>query len=172
MIRYHSASEADEAAEPPPSEKRPAARVLSALTWVVLSLVLAVWAAVGAVFWIPLLIRAMLRFSLNLVGAVLEGQKPVMSARQLKDALSFYRRGFVVAVEVVMGEETEVERAESGEVTSGTRLLLEALWAVLVWYLILLWAGGIEASPMDLWGWFSSIPWREHFGDLVQRFKV
>jgi hypothetical protein len=49
---------------------------------------------------------------------------------------------------------------------------MEVLWAILVWYFIFLALGWIQASPVDLWDWFFSIPWREHFGDLVQRFRV
>lgn len=144
-------------------------KVLNGITWGILSVVLALWAVVGALFWIPLLIRAMLRFSISLIEASFEGQKPVEAARVLKNAVSFYRRGFVVAVEAVTGKGTD-ER-ESGPTTEN-RLLMEVLWALLVWYFIALFLGWIQASPVDLWDWLVSIPWGEHFSDLVQRFRV
>ena len=137
------------------------------ITWVILSVVLLVWAVVGAIFWIPLLLRAMLRFSISLIEAIFEGHKPTRAAKILRDAVSFYRRGFVVAVEVVTRE--PVDQREEGTVTEN-RLLLEFLWALLVWYFIFLLFGRIQASPVDLVDWFFSIPWADYFRDLVGRF--
>ncbi len=139
------------------------------LTWVILTIVLVIWAVVGVVFWIPLLLRAMLRFSISLIEAMFEGHKPTAAAKVLRDAVSFYRRGFVVAVEVVTRE--QIDRRDEGPVTEH-RLLMEVLWALLVWYFIFLFFGWIQASPLDLVDWFFSIPWAEYFGDLVQRFRV
>lgn len=167
-VTYRSAAEPEEERSSPP-RTTPSARVLTALTWGILFLVLVVWAVVGAIFWIPLLIRAMLRFSINLIEASFEGRRPTSAARVLKDAVSFYRRGFVVAVEVVVGDLTEEDR---GQDTMENRLLLEVLWAILVWYFILLAFGWIQASPLDLWDWFTSIPWGDHFADLIQRFRA
>lgn len=137
------------------------------ITWAILAVVLLVWAVVGAIFWIPLLLRAMLRFSISHIEAIFEGHKPAEAARILRDAVSFYRRGFVVAVEVVTRE--PVDRREEGPVKEN-RLLLEFLWALLVWYFIFLLFGWIQASPMDLVDWFFSIPWADYFRDLVGRF--
>ena len=144
-------------------------KAFSVLTWLILSVVLLVWAVVGAVFWIPLLLRAMLRFSISLIEAMFEGHKPAKAAEILRDAVGFYRRGFVVAVEVVTRE--QIDRREEGPVTEN-RLLLEVLWALLVWYFIFLLFGWIQASPLDLIDWFFSIPWADHIRDLVDRFKV
>ena len=168
VINYSSAGGPGEE-QAPKSDNKAANKILTGLTWVILFLVLSVWAVIGVVFWIPLLIRAMLRFSINLIEAAFEGQKPTSSGKVLKDAVNFYRRGFVVAIEVVMGEEVQEDREET---TTENRFLLEVLWAIFVWYFIFLWFGWIQASPVDLWDWFVSIPWREHFGDLVQRFSV
>ena len=144
-------------------------KAFSVLTWVILSVVLLVWAVVGAVFWIPLLLRAMLRFSISLIEAMFEGHKPTKAAKILRDAVSFYRRGFVVAVEVVTRE--QIDHREEGPVTEN-RLALEFLWALLVWYFIFLLFGWIQASPLDLIDWFFSIPWADHIRDLIDRFKV
>jgi len=144
-------------------------KAFTVLTWVILSVVLLVWAVVGAVFWIPLLLRAMLRFSISLIEAMFEGHKPTKAAKILRDAVGFYRRGFFVAVEVVTRE--PIDRREEGPVTEN-RLLLEVLWALLVWYFIFLLFGWIQASPLDLIDWFFSIPWADHIRDLIDRFKV
>jgi hypothetical protein len=137
--------------------------VFLVLTWVILVVVLVVWALVGAIFWIPLLIRAMLRFCLSLIEAMFEGHKPTTAARILRDAVSFYKRGFTVAIEVVTGE--EIEDSKEGRVKEN-RLLLEVLWALLVWYFIFLLFGWVQASPLDLLDWFLAIPWADHLRDL------
>jgi hypothetical protein len=142
-------------------------RIFTVLTWVVLFVVLLVWAFVGAIFWIPLILRAMLRFSISLIEAMFEGHKPSTAAKILRDAVSFYRRGFVVAVEVVTRE--QVREDEEGPVAQH-RLLWEVLWALLIWYFIFLVFGWIQASPLDLVDWFFSIPWADHLRDLVGRF--
>ncbi len=167
MISYNQRAEPGEV-RVKPVERRPAEKVLKALTWAILSVVLAIWAVIGAVFWIPLMIRAMLRFSINLIEAAFEGRRPAAAAKVLRDAVSFYRRGFLVAIEAVMGD--SMDRGEV-EATTENRLLLEVLWAILVWYFLFLFLGWIQASPADLWDWFSSIPWGDHLGDLVQRFR-
>jgi hypothetical protein len=166
----------DEAAEDGPAEgkqetpfSKVANYILVGLTWAILGIVLAVWALVGMVFWIPLLLRAMLRFSLSLLEAVFEGQRPTDSARILRDAVSFYRRGFVVAVEAVTKEDLEEQR---GQPMDGNRLVLEVVWAVVVWYLIFLWWGWVQTSPVDVWNWFVGLPWRETAANLLERLGL
>jgi len=162
-IYYHQIEEPELEQEPP--VQKAANRLFSVITWAILFVLLAVWAIVGAFFWIPLLLRAMLRFSLGLVQSVFVGQRPDGSARILRDSVSFYRRGFVVAVETVTREKIDGESKEDPQ--TGNRLLLELIWAVPVWYLILFAMGWIQASPLDLWNWFAEIRWSEMLGSLI-----
>jgi hypothetical protein len=166
----------DEPAEETPGEDRSESQfakvanyILVGLTWAILVIVLAVWALMGMVFWIPLLLRAMLRFSINLLEAVFEGQRPTDSARILRDAVSFYRRGFVVAVEAVTKENLAEKR---GQPMDGNRLVMEVVWAVLIWYFIFLWWGWVQTSPLDVWNWFVGLPWRETFASLLARLGL
>ena len=130
---------------------------------VVLGVALLIWAVVGAIFWIPLLIRALFRFSISLAEAMFEGHKPARAARTLLDAVNFYRRGFIVAIELVTRE--QIYEDEEGPVKEN-RLLTEFLWALVVWYFIFLLLGLIQTSPFDLLDWFLSVPWAEHMRDL------
>lgn len=156
VARYHTVEEPEP--EPETPVHRTVNRTFAAITWAVLFLVLAVWAVVGALFWIPLLFRAMILFSLRLVQSVFVAQRPEGAARILRDAVSFYKRGFIVAVEVVTREELEPDARDPD---TGNLLLSEILWAFLVWYLILLGLGWIRYSPLDLWTDFLAIPWAE-----------
>ena len=154
--------------EPEPEPEAPVTRTvnrtLQAITWFILVIVLAVWALVGALFWIPLLLRAMIIFSLRLVQSVFVGQRPKGAARLLRDSVSFYKRGFVVAVEVVTREEIEPDARDPD---TGNLLFSEILWAALIWYLILLGLGWIQYSPLDLWRDFLAIPWAEMWAAAV-----
>jgi hypothetical protein len=144
-------------------------KIFQVLTWAILAVVLLVWAVVGAIFWIPLLLRAMLRFSISLIEAMFVGQRPTQAAKILRDSVHFYRRGFVVAVEVVTREDVPDERKQPAV---ESRLLFEVFWAALVWYLVFLWMGWIQTSPLDVWHWFVSIPWREAFAGVLERFGL
>jgi len=168
VIHYHLIEELDPDQVVASGPKKTVNRIFVAITWVILVLVLAVWTVVGALFWIPLLIRAMFRFSLRLLQSVLVGQRPEGAARVLRDAVSFYRRGFVVAIESVTREEIEGEREDP---QTGNRLLLELLWAIPIWYLVLFAAGWIQASPADLWHWFTDIQWSAALGSLIDWFR-
>jgi hypothetical protein len=168
VVYYHQSE------EPAPAQVAPvqkaANRIFTAITWAILIVVLAVWSVVGALFWIPLMLRAMFRFSLSLVQSVFVGQRPDHAARILRDSVSFYRRGFVVAIETVTGEEIDGETKEDPH--TGNRLLLELLWAVPVWYLIFFAMGWVQASPVDLWNWFLAIQWSEILGSLIDWVRV
>ena len=143
-------------------------KAFAGVTWAILAIVLAVWAVVGAVFWIPLMLRTVLQFSLSQLKSVFVAERPEGAARALQSAVSFYRRGFVVAFEVIMREEID---GEAKDPETGNRLLLEFLWAVPVWYVILLGVGLIQASPADLWNALGSIEWGQLLGSLFDWFR-
>lgn len=134
------------------------------LTWVVLSICLAVWTVTGFFLWIPRLLRAMVLFSLALIQSTVVDASGEDAARGLRSAASFYWRGFLVAVESV--------RATKGEDSSGSwgiereLFLRELAWALVVWYPLLWWVGFVEWTPADLWQSIQGIPWTE-MGTLV-----
>jgi hypothetical protein len=158
----------EEAESRPPPPLTAVNRVFSVITWAVLGIVLALWLVVGAVFWIPLLLRAVIRFSFSLLHAVLLGHQPTAAARVLRDSVSFYKRGFVAAVEAVTKEELDGETDGPG---MGKRLLAELLWAMPVWYLILFGAGWLDVSPVDMWVWITSIEWSQVLGTVTAWFR-
>ncbi len=161
--------------EPTASEKwaaqGPTEKVMNGLTWAILLICLAIWAVIGAVFWIPLILRTMVRFSAAMAPAMLADKKPVRAARMLRGAVSFYRRGFEVAVDVVTREPRH-GRADAGEDggLSGKELLNEFAWAALIWYGILLFFGAIEQTPIDMWYWIAGIQWNEALFQPIMEF--
>lgn len=160
-LRYRAPSEPE--AEVPDVPPGLGAKVMRLLTWLILVLLLLGWAVVGAVFWLPLVLRTMFGFSVALIQATMEGSKPTAAARMLKDAVGFYRRGFVVAVEAVMGPEDEEDQRRGGGV-DGRRLVKELAWASLAWYAVFLLAGVDLPTPIELFNGFVGLPW----GDWVQ----
>jgi hypothetical protein len=141
-------------------------RIVLWLTWAILGVVLFVWAIIGAIFWLPLLVRTMVRFSVSLVQSTMDAERPEGPARTLRDAVSFYRRGFVVAIDAVMREDTASEGTTRREYIDRHRLTREALWALAIWYPILWWLG-IAWSPAELWSWIAGLPWGEALGSLA-----
>lgn len=120
------------------------------LTWVVLAVCLGLWAVVGFVLWVPLLVRAILSFSLSLSQSMLVGDRPYEAGRILMDSVGFYRRGFSVAVSSIRGRASDEERPTS-QGLSAPDLAFEIIWAGVVWYVILSSLGIIPLSPVDLW---------------------
>lgn len=152
--------------EPTAAEKwaaqGPTEKVMNGLTWAILLICLAFWAVIGAVFWIPLILRTMVRFSAAMAPAMLADKKPIRAAQMLRGAVSFYRRGFEVAIDVVT-KEPKRDRSEAGEDggLSGMQFLNELAWAALIWYAILLFFGFIDVTPIDMWYWVAGIQWTE-----------
>lgn len=143
-------------------------QLLRGLTWAILAVVLFVWAIFGAIFWVPLILRSMVMFSITLIEATLEGKKPGVAARILRDSVTFYKRGFVVATDVILRDEVG---PGSKERPSEGRLLPEILWAVVIWYFILLFLGFIETSPIDAFNWWVSLPWGEAVETLIDPLR-
>ena len=159
-VRRYSIIDPDTGA--PVQAEAPKGRVHKAirgLTWAILGVCLALWAVVGFLFWVPLLLRSMLEFTLALIQSMLEGARPVQAGRVLRDTVDFYRRGFLVAIEAVFGKLPEPERSQHP--MSGSRVVMEIGWALLVWYAVLLMAGVVETTPADLWRGAAEFPWGE-----------
>lgn len=141
-------------------------RVLHWFTLGILAVVLAVWAVVGAIFWLPILLRTMVRFSLALVQSTMDDERPEGSASMLRNAVGFYRRGFVVAIEAVLREEPLREGRIRKERIDGRRMMKELAWAVVIWYFVL-WGLGVAWSPGEIGAWIWAWPWGEAFGSLL-----
>ncbi len=135
------------------------------LTWGILSVCLALWAVVGFVFWIPLLLRSMIQFSLALSQSMLQGTRPDEAGRILRDTVGFYRRGFTVAISAVFGEAPARKKAVKTRL-SVKEVTFEFVWTAVVWYGILLALGVVETTPVDLWNATVALPWGEWWQGL------
>jgi hypothetical protein len=142
------------------SEESPFADLSRTLQWVGLGISLLMWGVIGFLLWIPLLVRATFSFSVSLVHATLTTQTADRAGMVLKDAINFYRRGFMVAIDAVHGtakanpDDLPMERG----VSFGSAIN-ELVWALVSWYSLLLFVGIVETSPLDLWRVIASQPW-------------
>lgn len=127
------------------------------LTVGILAVCLGLWALIGFFFWVPVLVRSMLRFSVALIQSMLEGTAPFESGRVLRESVDFYRRGFAVAIGAVLGDLPDGQR--HGSKVGTRRFLKEIAWALVVWYVLLLAVGVVEFSPLDLWRFVVGYPW-------------
>ena len=160
--------EEEETREPQPLRQAKGAvnLVFKIATAIILVAILLVWLVVGVIFWLPWILRASFLFVLSLMESTFQGTKPTEAAKVLRDAVSFYKRGFEVAIDMVTREELDEDEENEAVRPEGGRLLREMVWAAVVWYFILLWVGTIQFSPLDFWEWLRSIQWGELAGAL------
>jgi len=102
--------------------------LVKAVMFFVLLVTLIVWAVVGFVFWIPLLVRATTIFALALLPAAFNRQDIGGLHDLLEEASSFYFRGFHSAIAVLN------ESGGYGDVDVGIgRIVVEILWTTAFW---------------------------------------
>lgn len=136
--------------EPDAARDGPVDSALHYLTRAVLGVCLVLWAILGFALWVPLLIRAIISFSLSLSQSMLAGSRPDAAGRILYDAVGFYRRGFTVAIDSFLGGPS-TEGPQARHRLSFVDFAFEIVWATLVWYVLLAAVGIVETSPVDLW---------------------
>ena len=156
-----------ELGDAPPKPKGTVQRSVRTLTWAILGVCLALWGIIGFLFWVPLLLRSSLRFTLALIQSMLQGTRPHEAGRILYETVDFYRRGFLVAIEAVFGKMPEPDQAH-GPMPAG-RFVIEIGWAIVFWYAVLLLIGVVETTPADLWRAVVEYPWGERLGQLLDR---
>ncbi len=76
-------------------------KLIGIIMWLVLLVVGIIWAIVGLLLWIPLLVRVTTVFSAMVIHATVTGQKPDALRSHLESACRFYPEGFRIAFEVV-----------------------------------------------------------------------
>jgi len=127
------------------------------LEWIVAGICCAVWSVLGLVFWLPVLLGAMLHFSVAHVQAMLDGQVPMAAGAGLRAAASFYHRGFAAALDVARKSNGSATgpvlstRSRAGGGNRG-RLLRAAGWALATWYAALLVVGVVDWPHVELAG--------------------
>ncbi|HSG48893.1 MAG TPA: hypothetical protein VLA43_13825 [Longimicrobiales bacterium] len=141
-------------------------RAVRYLTWGILAVCLALWAVVGFIFWIPLVLRSILHFSFALSQSMLQGTEPVEAGRVLRETVGFYRRGFTVAIDAVFG--TPKKKQQPAVRLSLRHLLNEMLWATVIWYLFLYLVGFAELSPVGIFNAVVEFPWGEMLGSFLE----
>ena len=137
------------------------------LTWGILSVCLALWAVIGFIFWVPLLLRSMIHFSLALSQSMLQGTRPEEAGRVLRETVDFYRRGFTVAIAAVFRRPPVSQKQAKTKGLTPRRWLFELTWTALFWYLVLLGLGVVETGPVDAWNALVALPWGEWWQSLT-----
>ena len=153
----------------PDAQQEPRSRITEVATRVALSVAVAIWAVVGFLIWVPLLLRRIATFVVELTYVTLTDGDPNPAAKRLRAAANFYRRGFVTAVRSVLTPGEGAADAGPGPDTStpARPILQEVAWALVVWYPVLLWLGIAEWTPEDLWNAAAAVPWQEIGMDVV-----
>ena len=145
---------------------------LRTLTWLIVATAMLVWLMVGFFFWVPLLIRAGIGFSVEVVNATLTGRSAEAAGVMLRRAVDFYRSGFVIAIEAIQ-DKTEgrtrhqvAPRHSDQEPEIGVDargFLNEVAWTVLIWYLLASALGWTSWTPARAFVELLDIEWARHF---------
>ena len=140
-------------------ERRPGSSI-TLLTRLVAAACAAVWAVVGAVFWLPVVLGSILHFGVAHLQAMLDGRVPHEAGAGLRSAASFYMRGFAAALDVArpMAAGSSGGRlssfADKDPIQKG-RLLGATGWAFVSWYAALFIVGALDWPHLELWNLLS-----------------
>ena len=103
---------------------------------VLLAVVLSIWAVIGFLFWVPLIVRATVGFCITATYANLVAPNAGVPNQRLQHAALFYVNGFRSIARGVLqphaSEPSLIPTFRSG------RFLAEALWALFFWWVSLL----------------------------------
>jgi hypothetical protein len=178
VLRYDRLHQRVEASEERAQEIARVSKLNEAVTWAILSICLAGWAVVGFFLWIPRVLRAVLAFSVALISSTLTETDAEAAGRRLRSAATFYRRGFVSAVESIRppkrgDEEDQGDERRSKGVRSGL-IIREAAWAIVVWYIVAWALGFLRGTAFDV----TAVPWPdvwargvEAIASIPERFR-
>ena len=111
------------------------------LRWGVQSVALLLWAPLGLLFWLPLLLRRTVAYVLAVLRSGLTGSEVEAPRRRWEESVHFYRVGFLRIVHAFGDAERFPDRPGPDEGS----LAFELLWSAAVWT-ALLWLTGLWAD--------------------------
>jgi hypothetical protein len=124
---------------------------LPAITWPILVFVIATWALIGLVAWIPLLIRCVAVFSTTLLAASFVGTRPNGAESALRFALNFYPRGFVVVLDTFRRMQSGDGEDTARESISWLRVAKELVFSIVFWWsAVHIWQGTFTDDLLQL----------------------
>jgi len=134
--------------------------ILTVTAWVNLVVRVVVWAIcmgtwmiLGFILWIPLLGRAIVNYTFNLVLVTFKPKTDIrISERGLEFAMAFYMSGFLrinnTMLQQVSPGDDGYEEIRMVQIWAFAK---EAVYALIIWFIVLLLGGFIEFHPDKLW---------------------
>ena len=102
--------------------------------FVIYLIVMILWAAIGFVIWIPLIVRMILIFTGSIIAEVISTDKnyTALLEQRLNYAISFYPGGFRRIEDSIFGDPDEV--TERPDMSGDLRIILgEVIWSAVFW---------------------------------------
>jgi len=106
------------------------------IKWIIGIVIIIIWSLIGFFFWIPILLRACLIYSVVLFASVVGTADINRAMRSLSLAIRFYPRGFVLIKSSIFGYSLDDEIPESSRpftLTSFFHIIFESIFATFVW---------------------------------------
>ena len=102
--------------------------------FVIYLIVMILWAAIGFVIWIPLIVRMILIFTGSIIAEVISTDKnyTALLEQRLNYAISFYPGGFRRIEDSIFGDPDEVTKRP--DMSGDLRIILgEVIWSAVFW---------------------------------------
>jgi hypothetical protein len=118
-----------------------------------LAVSLVIWAIVGFLFWIPMLVYSIVQFSAMIVYATITDADPNSLATRLERAVRFYLEGFRNVIKAIYRRKTDGPATTDVRVEI-TKIIVHVIGTVLFW---------LAVTALILWGtgalsqWFSEL---------------
>ena len=116
---------------------------------IVCGFVIAIWAVLGFLLWVPLLTRMIFVFTATVVTSMYTGHDPTHARHALEAAMSFYSRGFALIFDSMQGDLQKHGPFIIPESAHMARMLWELIFSVLFWLGII---GTYWLMGSSIWG--------------------
>jgi len=121
-------------------------RAISTVRTAILCVCLMIWAVIGFLFWVPMLVYAIARFSALVVYTTIVNVDPDKLAIHLEHAVRFYFTGFRNILRAIYARPQPHTQASVGFEINWEVVFLHTLGTVVFWMVVVLaglWAAGV-----------------------------
>ena len=130
--------------------------LIASIRLCVLAIALLIWSVIGFLFWVPMLVFAIARYSVHVVYLTISGLDADVVSAQLEHAVGFYVNGFRNVVRGVFRKPSNQGPGLTPQIDAG-RLMLHVIGVTLFWLAALalfLWTTGRLAG---LFSWLRQL---------------
>jgi hypothetical protein len=119
--------------EEPDNDRGVIAALIGLVRLVTLLIALLIWSVIGFVFWIPMMVYAIVRFSALVVYATIVDADPKTIGAHLERSVRFYLQGFRNIIRAIKGRQRWPSTGEEQFQVKPMVLIGHIMWTLLFW---------------------------------------